>query len=58
MTKEDKEVERVAFQAFLPKDLHHRLKVAAVQRSVKMNDLICEGVERRLDEIDGLGGGK
>ena len=34
--------------AKLPPDLHHRLKIAAAERSVNMNDLICESVDAWL----------
>jgi hypothetical protein len=44
----DKQDERVRFMAKLPPDLHHRLKVAAAERSVNMNDLICESVDAWL----------
>lgn len=44
----DKQDERVRFLAKLPPDLHHRLKVAAAERSVNMNDLVCEAIETHL----------
>jgi HicB family len=44
----DERDERVKFMAKLPPELHHRLKVAAAERSVNMNDLICESVEAWL----------
>jgi predicted HicB family RNase H-like nuclease len=44
----DKQDERVRFMAKLPPDLHHRLKVAAADRSVNMNDLVIEAIEMRL----------
>jgi predicted HicB family RNase H-like nuclease len=40
----DERDERVKFMAKLPPDLHHRLKVAAAERSANMNDLVCEGI--------------
>ena len=46
----DKQDERVKFMAKLPSDLHHRLKIAAAERSVNMNDLICESVDAWLKE--------
>ena len=47
----------------LPPDLHHRLKVAAAERSMNMNDLVCAGIEQCLAELVGpngraKGGGK
>jgi predicted HicB family RNase H-like nuclease len=53
----DERDERVRFMAKLPPDLHHRLKVVAAQHSVNMNDLVCEGIELCLDEIEGIKGG-
>jgi HicB family len=40
--------ERVKFQAKLPPDLHRRLKIAAAERGVNMNDLLCESVDSWL----------
>jgi len=44
----DERDERVKFMAKLPPDLHHRLKVAAAERSVNMNDLVCDSIETHL----------
>jgi predicted HicB family RNase H-like nuclease len=48
----DKQDARVKFLAKLPPDLRHRLKVAAAQQSVDMNDLVCEAIREKLERTE------
>jgi predicted HicB family RNase H-like nuclease len=48
----DERDKRVRFMAKLPPDLHRRLKVAAAQRDMNMNDLLVWMLRYQLHRLE------